>query len=123
MGEDMANKPRELVHVELHTADPEAARALYGSLCGWQAETVHARGRPYLALEPGRGLGGGIVGCSSERPIWLPYVEVPSVTLATESARQLGATVLLEPREGPTGWRSVVSTPAGGEIAFWRAKR
>jgi len=30
--------------------------------------------------------------------------------------------VLFEPREGPAGWRSVVSTPAGGEIAFWQQK-
>jgi hypothetical protein len=30
--------------------------------------------------------------------------------------------VLLEPREGPAGWRSVVATPAGGEIAFWQQK-
>jgi hypothetical protein len=35
----------------------------------------------------------------------------------------LGGVVLLEPREGPAGWRSVVATPAGGEIAFWQAKR
>ena len=34
----------------------------------------------------------------------------------------LGARVLLEPREGPTGWRSVVATPAGGELALWRGK-
>jgi hypothetical protein len=31
--------------------------------------------------------------------------------------------VLLAPREGPAGWRSVVRTPAGGEIAFWQPKR
>jgi hypothetical protein len=30
--------------------------------------------------------------------------------------------VLLEPREGPAGWRSVVTSPAGGELAFWQAK-
>jgi hypothetical protein len=30
--------------------------------------------------------------------------------------------VLLEPREGPAGWRSVVATPAGGEIAFSQQK-
>jgi hypothetical protein len=30
--------------------------------------------------------------------------------------------VLLAPREGPAGWRSVVATPAGGEIAFWQRK-
>ena len=31
--------------------------------------------------------------------------------------------VMLGPREGPAGWRSVVTTPAGGEIALWQAKR
>ena len=39
------------------------------------------------------------------------------------SARELGAAVLLEPREGPAGWRSVVSAPASGEIALWQPKR
>jgi hypothetical protein len=26
-------------------------------------------------------------------------------------------------REGPAGWRSVITTPVGGELAFWRQKR
>jgi hypothetical protein len=30
---------------------------------------------------------------------------------------------MLSPREGPAGWRSVVSTPAAGEIALWQPKR
>jgi hypothetical protein len=30
--------------------------------------------------------------------------------------------VLLAPREGPAGWRSVLATPAGGEIALWQQK-
>jgi predicted enzyme related to lactoylglutathione lyase len=41
----------------------------------------------------------------------------------TERARDLGAAVSLEPREGPVGWRSVVATPAGGEVALWQPKR
>ncbi len=36
---------------------------------------------------------------------------------------RLGGSVLLGPREGPAGWRSVVETPAGGQIAFWQQKR
>jgi predicted enzyme related to lactoylglutathione lyase len=58
-----------------------------------------------------------------QRPLWLPYVEVDRVDEQTEHARQLGARVLLEPREGPAGWRSVVSTPEAGQIAFWQPKR
>jgi predicted enzyme related to lactoylglutathione lyase len=41
---------------------------------------------------------------------------------ATERARRLGATVLLEPREGPAGLRSVVAVPDGAEVAFWQPK-
>jgi predicted enzyme related to lactoylglutathione lyase len=55
--------------------------------------------------------------------MWLPYVEVPSIDAASGRAEELGARLLLPPREGPAGWRSVVSTPAGGEIALWQSKR
>jgi predicted enzyme related to lactoylglutathione lyase len=50
-------------------------------------------------------------------------VEVDRIDEHTERARQLGAQVLLEPREGPTGWRSVLSAAEAGEIAFWQPKR
>ena len=50
-------------------------------------------------------------------------MEVSQIADATERARRLGASVLLEPREGPAGWRSVVAAPAAGEIAFWQRKR
>jgi predicted enzyme related to lactoylglutathione lyase len=64
-----------------------------------------------------------MVACPIERPLWLPYVEVGEIREMTDRARLLGASVLLEPREGPVGWRSVVATAAGGEIALWQPKR
>ena len=63
-------------------------------------------------------LSGRIVECGTERALWLPYVEVASVAAATRQALALDASMTLAPREGPIGWRSVVTTPAGGEIAF-----
>jgi hypothetical protein len=48
-------------------------------------------------------------------PVALRYPEVSSVC---ERAERLGASLLLAPREGPAGWRSVVRAPDGGEIAF-----
>jgi predicted enzyme related to lactoylglutathione lyase len=109
-----------VVHIELHTANLARAAGFYSQLLGWRPERVEAGGRSYLAL--GGGLSGGIVECGAERASWLPYVSVPSVTDATERAERLGAAVLLEPREGPAGWRSVVAAPYGGEVAFWKAK-
>jgi uncharacterized protein len=112
-----------VVHLELHTGDLSSARAFYADLLGWRPQQIHARDGTYEALEMGGSLGGGIVECGTERPLWLPYVEVDRVDHATERARRLGAAVLLGPREGPAGWRSVVTTADGGEIAFWQQKR
>lgn len=112
-----------VVHLELHTGDQSSARALYAGLCGWRSKLLEAgAGRSYLALELGGGVGGGIVECEAPRPLWLPYVEVPDIGGATERAIGLGARVLLAAREGPAGWRSVVSTPSGGEVAFWQPR-
>jgi hypothetical protein len=112
-----------VVHLELHTGDLQGARTFYAELCGWRAERVDTRCGSYLSLELGRGFSGGMVECGTERPLWLPYVEVAEIAEATDRARLAGASVLLEPREGPAGWRSVVVSPEGGEIAFWQQKR
>ena len=112
-----------LVHLELHTGDLARARDFYTELLGWRREQIHAREGTYEALAMGGAVGGGIVECSTERPLWLPYVEVDRIGQATARAQRLGGTVLLGPREGPAGWRSVVETPAGGQIAFWQQKR
>ena len=118
-----AGMGRPVVHLELHSGDLASARDYYAELCGWRAELIGAPCGPYLALATGGQVEGGIVECPTERPLWLPYVEVPDVGAATDRARRLGASVLLSPREGPAGWRSVVSTPSAGEIAFWQPKR
>jgi predicted enzyme related to lactoylglutathione lyase len=112
-----------VVHLELHTTDLSRACAFYTQLCGWRPEQIHAGEGSYTALELGRGLGGGVVECGTQRSLWLPYVAVDAVAEATDRARALGASVLLEPREGPAGWRSVVAEEAGAEIAFWQPKR
>jgi hypothetical protein len=108
-----------VVHLELHTPDRAAAGELYAELCDWRAHPLGGNGGRYTELSLGRDLGGGIVECGTDRAIWLPYVEVDDVDVTTERARALGARVLLEPRNGPAGPRSVVRTNAGGEIAFW----
>jgi predicted enzyme related to lactoylglutathione lyase len=115
-------QPNSVVHLELHTGDLPGAVAFYGQLLGWRPERIHAGGGSYLALELGDRLGGGIVECGANHPLWVPYVEVPDVAHATERAERLGGEVLIGPREGPRGWRSVISTPDGGDLAFWHPK-
>jgi predicted enzyme related to lactoylglutathione lyase len=112
-----------IVHLELHTRDESGARDYYQQLCGWPSQRIEAGNGSYLALAFGNGLGGGIVECGTERALWLPYVGVERIDQATERAQDLGATVLLAPREGPAGWRSVVRSQTGAEVALWQQKR
>jgi predicted enzyme related to lactoylglutathione lyase len=111
-----------VVHLELRTAEPARARSFYARLFGWRAETIHTSSGDYLTLALGDPLQGGIVEHGTARAFWLPYVEVADITVATEEARVLGASVLLPPREGPAGWRSILASPDGGEIALWQPK-
>jgi uncharacterized protein len=114
---------KRVVHLELHTADLGHARSFYSELCGWRPQRVAAGTADYLALDLAADLGGGMVECGVTRSLWLPYVEVDDIRQATDRARALGASILLDPREGPAGWRSVVATAAGGEVALWQPKR
>jgi predicted enzyme related to lactoylglutathione lyase len=111
-----------LVHLELHTGDLPHARDFYARLLDWRPERVVTPAGTYLTMTPKGELGAGIVECRVRRPVWLPYVEVEDITVTTAQATELGATVLLGPREGPAGWRSVLALPGAGEVALWQPK-
>jgi predicted enzyme related to lactoylglutathione lyase len=114
--------PRPVVHLELHTRDLPAASAFYSCLLRWRPEWIETPAGSYLAVGTGGDVGAGIVQCATSQPLWLPYVEVERIDDATDRARRLGASVLLEPREGPAGWRSVLTARDVGEIALWQPK-
>jgi uncharacterized protein len=111
-----------VVHLELQTINLARACAFYTELFGWSAETIHAQGGSYLVLGMSEAIQGGAVERDRETSLWLPYVEVEDIAVTTERARRLGAAVLLEPREGPAGWRGVLAPPSGAEIALWQPK-
>jgi predicted enzyme related to lactoylglutathione lyase len=111
-----------LVHLELHTRDLAQARRFYSEMFGWRPEQVDTPIGSYLALDFGADACGGVVECGTQRSVWIPYVEVAEIDHATARASEHGATVLLEPREGPAGWRSVVATAGGAEVALWQQK-
>lgn len=111
-----------IVHLELRTGNLPRACDFYTRLFGWRAEMVKMRCGSYLTLDLGDRVEGGVAELEAVQPLWLPYVEVVDLASATDRAQELGASVLLQPREGPTGWRSVVAAPAGSEIALWQPK-
>ena len=114
--------PNSVVHLELRTGNLPRACAFYTQLFGWRAETIRTLSGDYLTLDLGDRIEGGVVEHEAAHPFWLPYIEVPSVVAATDQARLLEASVLLSPREGPAGWRSVLASSAGGTFALWQPK-
>ena len=115
------SSPRPVVHLELHTGDHARASAFCAKLLCWRQELTGAGSGSCLALGLGGG-GGGIAGCGTVRPLWLPCVQFGQIEEPAERARQLGASVLLAPQEGPSGWRSVISAPQCGQLAIWPPK-
>lgn len=111
-----------VVHLELRTDNLPRACAFYTRLFGWHAETIHVNSGSYVALEVGDRIEAGVTEHETARPTWLPYVEIADIGEATERGRMLGASVMLEPREGPGGWRSILRAPASAEVALWQPK-
>lgn len=116
----MAASP--VVHLELYSCNAGRACSFYERLLGWRAEAVQVPAGRYVSMALGNGLDGGVVEVEGDRSLWLPYVAVEDVHETTRRAGQLGARVLLAPREGPAGWRSVVKAPGAGGIALWQPK-
>jgi predicted enzyme related to lactoylglutathione lyase len=82
---------------------------------------VEGEHESYRALAMSNAISGGAVEAEAGSS-WLPYAEVRDIDEATGHAERLGAAVILEPREGPAGWRSVLGVPAGAEVALWQPK-
>jgi predicted enzyme related to lactoylglutathione lyase len=112
-----------VVHLELRTANLPGACSFFAQAFGWRAEIIHVAAQSYVTLESGARLDIGVVEAAADPPGWLPYVEVPEILRATGAAERYGATIRLDPREGPVGWRSVVTTPDGAELGLWQPKR
>jgi predicted enzyme related to lactoylglutathione lyase len=112
-----------VVYLELQTSDLPRACAFYTTLFGWQTERIRVGPQSYVVLDLGERIQGGVVERDTEWPNWLPYVEVPNIGEFTARARMLGAAVVLPPREGPAGWRSILAPPAGAQVALWQPKR
>jgi uncharacterized protein len=111
------------VHVELHTQDPEGAKKFYKELFDWKLEDVPDMN--YTIINVGEGTGGGMMKSPmpDALPQWVPYVLVDNIAVATEKAKSLGATILVDVTEIPDmGQHSMFLDPTGAAFALWQPK-
>lgn len=108
---------------ELMTTDVKAAKAFYGKLFGWDMEEMTMPGMAYTVVKAaGKGIG-GIMGMPKDAPkgmppMWGAYVTVDDVDATAQTAKQLGAKLLVPPQDIPkVGRFCVIQDPQGAVIS------
>ena len=110
---------------ELHTSDPGAAKSFYGEVFGWTARDEDMGGMTYTIFQSGAGTDVG--GCMQlmegmqAPPHWLVYIGTDDVDATTARAKELGATVHIEPADIPNVGRfSVLQDPTGAAFGLYK---
>jgi uncharacterized protein len=111
---------------ELHTSDPEAAKSFYGEVFGWTSDDVDMGGGTTYTLFKRAGApdAGGCIALGEGEPshsYWLVYIGTNDVDATTARAKELGATVFVEPTDIPGQGRfSVLQDPAGAIFGLFQ---
>lgn len=109
---------------ELMTPDPDAVRAFYRAVVGWD---IAASGSPVgtgqmdyrMIQRSDGGIAGGVLTMSQDmidhgaRPGWLAYFEVDDVPAAVARVAQLGGAEHMPPRTLDVGTMAMVADPQG----------
>ncbi|MCE9599815.1 MAG: VOC family protein [Spirochaetia bacterium] len=110
---------------ELNTSNPDAGLKFYQKLFGWSSKPMPmGPDMTYNVLvQNGKEFGGVLKTQDPAAPsTWLSYFWVDSVDQATETAKQLGGTVLMPPGDIPgTGRMSVIQDPTGASFALFHS--
>ena len=120
-------QPGKFVWHNLITPDPEAARAFYSGLFGWELEVLEEGKYTELSYQ-GRPLGGivdaGRAEGSPKSAVWLSGLSVPDVDEAMKRAVAAGAKQLAAATDLPDiGRAAVISDSEGAVVQLVRSKR
>ena len=110
--------------VELFTSDPEAAKAFYGALLGWDAEAPNPEFGGYANFTSGGVRVAGLMrndGSQGAPDFWTTYLAVPDVAATVEAAVAAGGQVHVPVMPvADLGVMAAVTDPSGAFIGFWQ---
>ena len=117
--------------IDLATPDPQASKAFYGELFGWECtdEPTGQPGNDYTMARKGAHSAAGMMQLSPEMaaagmpPAWSTYVTVDDIEAAASKVAPAGGTVMQPPMDVmDAGRMAVVADPSGAVICLWEAK-
>lgn len=112
--EEMLKQPGAISWSELMTTDVGAAKDFYAKLFGWTTEdmAMEGEGMPYAVVKAGTREIGGMMPIPPEAqgtpPMWGSYVTVDDVDATARQAKELGARLIVEPRDIPNVGRCYI---------------
>jgi predicted enzyme related to lactoylglutathione lyase len=127
-GIGIAGVPNTFCWADLNTPDPARAKQFYSALLGWKISAGEHDKSGYEHIQNGDTMIGGIPPLRPESahipPHWLVYFQVADVDATTGKAKELGATMHLEPMsmEG-VGRFAVIGDPQGAAFAIFKSAR
>ncbi|HEY5155457.1 MAG TPA: VOC family protein [Acidimicrobiales bacterium] len=126
VGAGLANEPGAFAWNELMTDDVEGAKAFYGALFGWEAETV-AGAMPYTEFKlDGRPIAGMMPKPPTmppeAPPTWGVYFAVDDADAAVATITGSGGSVMMGPTDIEPGRFAVVADPYGAFFMVMKLK-
>jgi predicted enzyme related to lactoylglutathione lyase len=121
-GSGLVDEPGTMCWHELNTREPEASKAFYKAVFGWDTADEDMGGSPYPIWKLGDTNVGGMTVIDERFPAgvpnhWLVYFAVADCDASVARLTELGGTVRLPPIDIPPGRFSVVSDPDGALFA------
>lgn len=129
MGKRTKHEPGTFSWADLATTDADGAKRFYGELFGWEAvdNPIPDGGGTYTMLRVEGDDVAALYEQSAEMreqgvpPVWTSYVTVEDVDATAAKARELGATVHMDPFDVmDAGRMTLFQDPTGAMLAAWQ---
>jgi predicted enzyme related to lactoylglutathione lyase len=113
--------PNPVVHFEIRTADPDAARSFFGKLFGWTFPDGGMPGYTYVDTSVDGAIPGGISPLQGGSPLVTFFVGVEDVTATLDAAVALGGRVIQPATSVPGVTFGLLADPNGQVVGLARA--
>ena len=106
---------------EVHTADPERAKAFYGSVFGWTFDDDLMPGYSMIKMGDDAPIGGGIPDTGGKAPNGAMFlVQVPDVASALDLVKEHGGSVVADTQKTDNGLTfGYAANPDGSVFGLW----
>ena len=118
----MPPKPGSIVHVELHSPDPQKTKQFYADIFGWKFKDMPEMN--YILFEaPSEPHGGVVTPMEDLGPMVLNYILTEEIEETARKIERAGGAILVPKSEIPNmGWFAIFRDPAGIAQALFQGR-